>query len=346
MSARVLTMLAVVKEGPGPGFALREVPVPQPPPGWVRVRVRAVGICGTDIPIFEGIRKVPYPLIPGHEFAGEIDALGEGVQAWHVGERVAVGLVIGCGTCAACRRGEENLCPHITEIGIHINGAFAEYVLAPEKTLHRLPDHLSFADGASVDPVASSYRGIRRLNLQPQDDVAIFGLGPIGLYALQAVRAHGVRRVIAITPRRGLRAEIALRTGADAVIESAQAQDLVSAVREANHGAMPSVVIEATGKPEVFHDVFRVAAPGARVLLLGIFHEHAQFDPAQIIRKELRVEGSFCYTWDDFEASLDLIARDLVRTAPVITHTLPLAHMAEALRLIHQREAVKVILEP
>ncbi len=339
-------MLAVVKASPGPGFVLQDVPVPQPPAGWVRVRVRAVGICGTDIPIFEGIRPVPYPLIPGHEFAGEIDALGPGVTDWQTGDRVAVGLVIGCGACPACYRGQENLCPRITEIGIHINGAFAEYVLAPTKTLHRLPDHLSFADGASVDPLASSYRGIRRLNLQPCDDVAIFGLGPIGLYALQAVRAHGVRRVIAITPRRGLRGEIAHRVGADAVIESAACGDLTEAVRAANRGALPSVVIEATGKPSVFADLYRTAAPGARVLLLGIFHERGMFDPAQIIRRELRVEGSFCYTWDDFEASLDLIARGQVRTAPVITHTLSLSHMAEALERIHRREAVKVILEP
>ncbi|MCS6847931.1 MAG: zinc-binding dehydrogenase, partial [Anaerolineae bacterium] len=157
---------------------------------------------------------------------------------------------------------------------------------------------------------------------------------------------HGVRRVIAITPRRGLRGEIACRTGADALIESESCADLAEAVRAANGGALPTVVIEATGKPNVFGDVFRVAAPGARVLLLGIFHEHAAFDPAQIIRKELRVEGGFCYTWDDFEASLDLIARGQVRTAPVITHTLPLAHMAEALDLIHRREAVKVMLQP
>lgn len=339
-------MLAVVKERAGPGFALRELPVPEPPAGWVRVRVRAVGICGTDIPIFEGIRAVPYPLIPGHEFAGEIDALGERVTGWRRGDRVAVGLVIGCGTCAACHRGEENLCERITEIGIHINGAFAEHVVAPASTLHRLPDHLTFADGASVDPLASSYRGIRRLNLQPCDDVVIFGLGPIGLYALQAVRAHGVRRVIAVTPRRGLRAEIACRIGADALVESETCDDLVGAVRAANAGALPSVVIEATGKPEVFKDVYRVAAPGGRVLLLGIFHAQAAFDPAQIIRKELRVEGSFCYNWEDFDVSLDLIARGLVRTAPVITHTLPLARMAEALDLIHRREAVKVILEP
>ncbi|MFN4293881.1 MAG: zinc-binding dehydrogenase, partial [Thermoflexales bacterium] len=109
---------------------------------------------------------------------------------------------------------------------------------------------------------------------------------------------------------------------------------------------LPSVVIEATGKPSVFADLYRTAAPGARVLLLGIFHDSAVFDPAQIIRRELRVEGSFCYTWDDFEASLDLIARGQVRAAPVITHTLPLSRMGEALERIHRREAVKVILEP
>ncbi len=339
-------MLAVVKESPSPGFVLRDVPVPELKPGHVRVRVRAVGICGTDIPIFEGVRRVPYPLIPGHEFAGEIDAVSDDVRGWQPGDRVAVGLVIGCGECPACRAGEESRCPRITEIGIHINGAFAEYVLAPVSTLHRLPDHLSFADGASVDPLASSYRGIRRLNPLPEDSVVIFGLGPIGLYALQAVRAHGVRRVIAVTPRPSLRAQIACMLGADALITLDACDDLPTAIQAHNDGALPSLVIEATGKPAVFNDVLRVAATGARVLLLGIFHQPAAFDPALIIRKELRVEGSFCYNWSDFEASLNLIARGLVRTAPVITHRLPLSDMARALDLIHQREAVKVILEP
>lgn len=339
-------MLAVVKEGPGPGFALREVPKPELKPGHVRIRVRAVGICGTDLPIFDGVRRVPYPLIPGHEFAGEIEAVAADVHGWREGDRVAVGLVIGCGECPACRQGEESRCPRITEIGIHINGAFAEYVLAPTSALHRLPDHLGFADGASVDPLASSYRGIRRLAPSPEDEVIIFGLGPIGLYALQAVRAHGVRRVIGVTPRAGLRQQVACTLGADAVIEVEAEGDLVERVRAAGQGALPSLVIEATGKPDVFADVLRVAATGARVLLLGIFHQPAQFDPAQIIRKELRVEGSFCYNWGDFAASLDLIARGLVRTSPLITHRLPLAHMDQALSLIRRREAIKVILEP
>jgi 2-desacetyl-2-hydroxyethyl bacteriochlorophyllide A dehydrogenase len=339
-------MLAVIKEGPGPGFALREAPKPELRPGWVRVRVRAVGICGTDIPIFEGVRRVPYPLIPGHEFAGEIEAVGQGVEGWHTGDRVAVGLVIGCGECAACRQGEESLCERITEIGIHINGAFAEYVLAPAKALHALPAHLSFADGASVDPLASSYRGIRRLSLEPRDDVLILGLGPVGLYALQAVRAHGVRRVIAVTPRPGLRGQMACALGADALITSEGCQDLITAIRSANQGRLPSVVIEATGKPEAIGQALQAAGMGARVLLLGIFHQQAACDPAQIIRKELRISGSFCYNWDDFEASLDLIARGLVRTEPLITHRLPLARVGDALSLILKREAVKVILEP
>jgi len=339
-------MLAVVKEGPGPGFALREVPKPELRPGWVRIRVRAVGICGTDIPIFEGLRKVPYPLIPGHEFAGEIEAIGEGVEGRRVGDRVAVGLVIGCGECPACRRGEESLCERITEIGIHIDGAFAEYVLAPARALHALPAHLSFADGASVDPLASSYRGIRRLNLEPRDDVVIFGLGPIGLYALQAVRAHSARHVVAVTPRPGLRSQMARALGADALIISEGCHDLAAAVQSANHGRPPSVVIEATGKPEAVGQALQVAGMGGQVLLLGIFHQQAACDPAQIIRKELRIFGSFCYNWDDFQASLDLIARGLVRAAPLITHRLPLARIGDALSLILKREAVKVILEP
>ncbi len=338
-------MLAVVKEGPGPGFALRDLPIPKLLPGTVLVRVGSVGICGSDIPIFNGIRKVPYPLVPGHEFAGEIADIADDVSGWEIGERVAVGLVIGCGHCPMCRRGDENLCAELREIGIHINGAYAEYVRVPIRCLHRIPDSMSYADGATVDPLASAYRGIRRMSPQPSDQVVIFGPGPIGLYALQAVRVSGVTSVTVVGQHPGPRMDAAHSLGADLVVNSAR-KDLTSAIANITGGSMASLVVEATGKPNVFEQLLSICAKDARVLILGIFHEDACFTPATLVRGELRVEGSFCYNWIDFEMSLDLIKRGLVSNRHLITHTLPLDQIGQALEIINCQEAIKVILQP
>lgn len=337
-------MKAVVKEGPAPGFALREVPRPRAEPGTVVVRVKAVGICGTDIPIFDGVRQVPYPLIPGHEIAGVIDEVGPGVEDWRVGDRVVVGLIIGCGQCTYCHRGEESLCLNIRELGIHVNGGFAEYVQAPVSTLHRLPDEMSFIEGATADPLASSYRGVRRLGVSPDDRVVIFGPGPIGLYALQALRAHNPS-VLMVVGRSPGRLAVARHLGATHTV-SAREEDVASAVAEATCRHMASVVVEATGNPAAVPRLVEVAAPGARVLLVGIFHQPATFHLDPLVRHELRLEGSFCYNWDDLEASIELLRRRIVRTDGVVTHVLPLTEMGKALELIKRREAIKVILEP
>ncbi len=337
-------MLAVVKEGPGAGFALRDVPRPRPLPGTVIVRVKAVGICGTDIPIFDGIRSVPYPLIPGHEIAGIIDEVGPGVEGWQVGDRVVVGLVVGCGTCEYCRRGDEPLCPNIRELGIHVDGGYAEYLRAPASTLHRLPEDMSFVAGASADPVASSYRGIRRLRINPEDRVVIFGPGPIGLYALQAVAAHSPR-VLMMVGRSPERLQVALDLGATHVFSTRQG-DVAQAVAEVTGGRMANIIIEATGNPAVMPDLLQVAARGAHILLVGIFHQPTTIHLDPLVRHELQIKGSFCYNWDDLEASIELLRRGIVRTDGIVTHVLPLAEMSKALELIKNRQAIKVILEP
>lgn len=288
---------------------------------------------------------MPYPLIPGHEFAGEIEAVGPGVSDWRPGDRVAVRLVIGCGACAACRRGEENLCCNITEIGIHINGAYTEYVIVPATNLHRLPDAMSFLEGATVDPVASSYRGIRRMKPQPYDHVVIFGPGPVGLYAMQVLRVYGVASLTMVARGDGIRSQAAAALGADRVVES-DAEDLAAAVASVTGGKMASLVVEATGNPHTLAMLPAVSAPAARVLLLGVFHGGVHLAPAPIVRSELRYEGSFCYNWTDFEVSLELLARKLVSTQHVVTHILPLSEMGRALDLIEKRQAIKVVLEP
>lgn len=336
-------MKAIVKEKPGPGFALREVPVPQAEPGTVIVQVKAVGICGSDVPILEGIRPVPYPLIPGHEFAGVIAEVGPGVTDWRVGDRVTAGLVIGCGECLYCRRGQEELCDNLKEIGIHVDGAYAEYVRVPAVNLHRLPAELSFYQGASVDPIASSYHGLRRLNLRPEDTVVIFGDGPIGLYALQVVRARGVEKVM-LVGHHDNRLEVAAGFGATVV--NSHRQEPVEAVARFTNGHMADLVVEATGAAGVMPAVLSSTAKGGTVLLLGIFHHEAPLNPAPIIRHELQVVGSLCYSKEAFAASLELLRRGCVRIDSIVTHVFPLEEIGRALELLKRREAIKVILEP
>lgn len=336
-------MRAVVKEAPGPGFVLRETDRPLAEPGTVVVRVEAVGICGSDVPIFDGVRDVPYPLILGHEFAGVIAEVGPQVTAWDVEDRVTAGLVIGCGHCPYCRQGREMLCDDLQEIGFHVNGAYAEYVQVPVANLVRLPDEVSFHQGASVDPVASSYHGLRRLNLRPEDAVVLFGDGAIGLYALQAVRARGVDRTL-LVGHHDSRLEVAAGFGA-AVVNSHH-RDPREAISRFTDGRMADVVVEATGAAPVMANALDATGKGGTILLLGVFHHDAQFNPASIVRQELQVTGSFCYSKEAFAASLGLLHRGQVDVDPVVTHVLPMEEIGAALEMIHQREAIKVILEP
>ncbi|MDR7434567.1 MAG: alcohol dehydrogenase catalytic domain-containing protein [Armatimonadota bacterium] len=337
-------MRAVLKEQPGPGFVLKDVEEPVPRPQWVVIEVKAAGICGTDIPIFDGIRHVPVPLIPGHEISGVVARKGRGVDQLEVGDRVAIDLVISCGDCRSCRRGDDSLCDRIQEIGIDLDGGFAQYVAVPARNAFKLPANLSFLDGASIDPIASAYHAVRQAFITAKDTVAIVGPGPIGLYALQLVRAEGARRTVMVGTRPS-RLEVAKSLGADAVVDLSW-EDPVEAVLRANEGRLADIVIEATGNPDAVETACQVASKKGKIVLAGIFHQEARVHPQHIVRKELRVRGSFCYTREDFATCIQLVADGRVRTAPLITHVLPLDQIGEGLRLIKNREAIKVILEP
>jgi 2-desacetyl-2-hydroxyethyl bacteriochlorophyllide A dehydrogenase len=332
-------MLAVVKEREGPGFALRTVPAPVPPPGWVRVRVRAAGICGSDLPIFEGRRRVPLPLIPGHEVAGEVDRLGPDVAGWAPGDRVAVGMVVACARCAACAAAHPELCDALVELGIDADGGFADYMVAPAANLHRVPDSLSFAEATAADPLASTLHGLAAAQITRDDVVAVFGVGAVGLYTVQLARRAGARRVVAVG-RRDDALRLARDLGAEAV--DLRRQD-AAAVRELTGGGA-SVVVEATGAPAVVPQVVASAAKAARIVVLGVFHEPAPVDLGAVVRRELRLFGRLCYTWDEYEQALALLASGQIR--PLVSHVFPLSEISRALELVRRRGAIKVVVEP
>ena len=179
-------MLAVVKEHLGPGFSVKEVPYPVLRDTDVIIKVRSVGICGSDGPILAGTRPVPYPLTPGHEFSGDVVEVGKAVKNLKVGDRVTPCIVIGCGDCDMCIEGKEVLCDELVETGIHVDGAMAEYVRVPAKVCRKMRDTTTYDQGASVDPIASAYRTVKASGITSKDVCCVYGAGPIGLYAVRA----------------------------------------------------------------------------------------------------------------------------------------------------------------
>jgi len=344
----VKQMLAVVKNKPGKGWELREVPKPRPAGDEVVLRVRLIGICGSDLAIWDGREKdLHLPVIPGHEFAGEVVERGPAVQGFLAGTRVAVNLVRNCGSCYQCRKGQGNLCLNPNLIGFHSNGGFAEYACVPAKNCHLLPEGMSWEDAASIDPVTSAVAAVQKVGIGPADRVAILGPGPIGLYACQLARLQGAREVYVIGTREHLLAK-ARELGAHRtfLVDRADLKGCVRGILEASEGKGPEVVVEATGNPAALDLALSVAAKGGRIALVSIYHERTDIEPNTIVFKELKVFGSFDYRWIDFENALHLIAGGRVATGPLITHKLPLSRIQEGIALMQSREAIKVLLEP
>ena len=339
-------MLAVVKPSAEAACQVLTIPRPDPQAGQVLVRVWAVGICGTDLPIFSGQRKVPYPLVPGHEFAGEVVSNGPGAHTFVPGDRVTAGLVAACGECPWCRKGQESLCDQVYKIGISGNGGFAQYVAVPEKTLHHLPDSMTFAQGASIDPVASAYRPISKARIKSNDLVVIVGPGPIGLYALQLARAEGAMHVAVLGAEAdGPRLDLAQRLGADMVLDVSR-KDPAQAVQSLFQNRLADVVIEAAGSQSSLHTCLQVAKKQARICLVGLFHHQVAFDAGDVVRKELSIQGSICYTREDFQTSLDLVAAGRVQVDPLITHTYALTDIHQAIQAAEAKTSVKAMILP
>ncbi|OHD74543.1 MAG: hypothetical protein A2V99_08635 [Spirochaetes bacterium RBG_16_67_19] len=341
-------MLAVVKEQPGEGWALREVARPGPAAGEVLLRVHRIGICGSDLAIFDGREKdLRLPVIPGHEFAGEVVERGAEVQGLPIGARVAVNLVRNCGHCYQCRKGQGNLCLDPNLIGFHSNGGFAEFACVPAGNCHPLPEGMSWEAAASIDPLTSALAAVQKAGVGPGDRVAILGPGPIGLYACQLARLQGAREIFVIGTRAHL-LEKARELGADRAfkVDRADMTACLPGILEASDGRGAEVVVEATGNPAALDLALAVASKGGRIALVSIYHERTEIEPNSVVFKELRILGSFDYRWIDFENALRLIAGGRVRTEPLITHRLPLSRIQEGIALMQSRQAIKVLLEP
>ena len=342
------TMPAVMKIARGEGqVALREATVPRPGPGQVLLAVRAAGICGTDLHIFHDEYPTQPPVVLGHELAGEVAAVGEGVSRVAPGDRVTTETYFHlCGACRFCRGGQPNLCPERRSIGSAVNGGFAPYVLVPERNVHRLPDGLSFQEAALTEPLACVVHGALELPKVTAGDVAVItGPGAIGLLALQAVRAAGAAVVMLGTAADRRRLELARALGATRAIDITE-EDADPIVRELTGGWGADIVIECSGAGPAALGLLEHARRGGQYAQIGLFGKPVAWDLDQVCMKELRVTGSNASVPSAWRTALRLLAAGSVRTAPLISDVYPLAGWEDAFQRFERREGVKLLLDP
>jgi 2-desacetyl-2-hydroxyethyl bacteriochlorophyllide A dehydrogenase len=341
-------MLAVVKEKRGRGWKLKDVPKPTPDRHEVLIRVKRIGICGSDMAIFDGREEdINLPIIPGHEFAGEIVRCGEG-SGLPIGSRVAVNLVNNCGHCFYCKAGYPNRCEHTNLIGFHTNGGFAEFVSVPSRNCHLLPEGMDWEDAASAEPVTSALAAMKKARIRSSDSVAIIGPGPIGLYACQIAALEGAHSIYVVGTREN-RLEIASALGAGKtylVNRDGPNEDVRDRIIHDAGGLGADVVLEASGNSSALDFAIGIAAKGARIVLVSIFHEHTNITPMDIVFKEAHILGSFDYGWKDFEDGLKLIQHKRVETRSLVSHSFPLSQIDRGISLMEERQALKVMIEP
>lgn len=335
-------MLAIVKDFSQSGVSLQEVPEPEFSPYEVLIRVRAVGICGSDVRIYKEVKPGAKKIIIGHELAGEVVDCGEKVHSYKKGDRVATTICIGCAICRYCRKGYFNLCNKLEEIGITIDGGMAEYLSVPARNIHRIPDHVSFEAATLADPLSCTIRGLEMINLQKGSWITILGPGTIGLLALQIAKRHLLARVI-VTGTREDRLALAREWGADHTVNVNQT-DPVRFILEATDGGA-DFAFEAAGSPQALQHALLSTRKNGTIVVLTV-HKRVQLDFESVIRNELKVLGSICYNYKEFNQALDLIQKGKLDLKPFTSHTFPMKDYREAFDFVMNKKGIKAIIQP
>ena len=340
-------MQAIVKAQRAPGLVVKSVPKPSPGSGEVLIAVRHAGVCGTDLHIADwdpwAQGRMHPPVVVGHEFAGEIVALGEGVAELKIGQLVTAEGHIVCGHCLQCRTGNSHICRNTRIIGVDRDGAFAEFIVMPATNVLTL-DGIPTEVGAIMDPMGNAFHTVLTADI-PGSYVFIVGCGPIGCFAVGIARAAGAAKVVAsdVNPKR---LALAQKMGAHVTIDATK-QDVVRQVLEATGNDGADVVCEMSGVPSALHQAFASVRMGGRVQLLGLPKGEVQVDLAnEIIFKGITIYGVIGRKmYETWHLMRRFLSSGMFDPRPVMTHKLPLAQIDEALAAIRSGDAGKVILE-
>lgn len=354
MSAPLTTMHALVLHGVGDA-RFESIPLPEPGPGEVRLRIAFCGVCGSDIPrtFVKGTYK--FPTVCGHEFAGVIDHLGPDVTGFRTGDRVAVFPLLWCGKCEACEQGRYVQCHDYDYLGSRRDGAFADYVVAPQRNLLRVPENVSLEEASMTEPASVALHAVRRGRVTFGHTVAVFGAGPIGLMVAQWARAMGAAQVVLfdLVPEK---LELAKQLGFTLAFNSRE-RNAVAVVNELTSGQGAHVAIESAGVPPTFVQAVEATRRGGRMVILGNPSGDVTLSDAlisQAMRREIDLVGTWNTEYsamgndDDWRASLAAMSSGTLHLKPLITHRVPLSQAWAALQMMQQGQTFysKVLIHP
>jgi len=338
---------AAVFYAPG-DVRVENIDIPKIGPGELLVQIKEATTCGTDVKAYRRGHRLFHPPTPlGHEWAGVVVQVGEGVTRFRVGDRVAGANSAPCGRCYYCKVGQPQLCDDL----LIMFGSFAEYLQVPARIVEvntfKLPDHLSFAAAAMIEPLACAVNGIMESGIRLGDTVAVNGAGPIGLYFVRLAALRGAR--VIVTDLSDMRLEVAASLGAAEVINVSRLPDAVRAVRDLTEdGRGVDVAIEAVGLPETWENTILMARKGGTVNLFGGPKEGTTFTtPTGLVHyNQLTLKGVFHLTPDTARMAFDLLANGQVSERPFISGVQPLSQVVEALEAHARQEVVKYAIVP
>ena len=332
-------------------LSITDMPEPEVGEHDVLVQIKACGICGSDIHGFDGSsgRRVP-PLIMGHEAAGVVAQTGDAVTKTKEGDRVTFDSMVSCGQCFFCRRGEMNLCDNRRVLGVSCedyrqHGCFAEYAVVPEHIIYPMPDNLAFEHAAMIEPVSVAVHAVKRTPITKGDTAAVIGVGMIGLLVVQALKAAGCSKIIAVDLAEE-KLKLAQELGADLSVNP-KTTDAVKSIQEATDGRGADVTMEVVGATPTVKTAIEGARKGGHVTLVGNLAPEVDFPLQSVVTRELTIYGS-CASNGEYPECIDLLARGVIQAEPLISAKAPLEEGADWFDRLYAAEAglMKVILQP
>lgn len=329
---------------PGAPLEVIELPDPVAGPGEVVVRVKACGICGSDLHAAGRGFRMPPGTVMGHEFSGVVDTLGEGVENLNPGDPVVVMSYLGCGECEPCRLGEAQRCRKVKLVGFgEVPGAYAELMKTRPGSVFKMPSAMDFRAGATVEPLVVGLHGVHRAALAAGESCVVMGAGPIGIVTMLWARFAGARAIVVSEPAEHRR-RLALELGADAAVDPRMRNP--AGMVEQLTGAGPAVIFECIGAPGTMGEAIAYARRGGRVVIIGVCTEDDGFAPITAMSKELDLRFSLGVERAEIETAIAMLAAGRISTAPMITHTLPIDDLPRAFAaLARPTNQTKVMVE-
>ena len=327
-----------------------DLPVPTPGHDEILVRVAACGICGSDVHGYDGSsgRRIP-PLVMGHEAAGIVERVGDGVNNFHQGDRVTFDSTIYCGQCVFCRRGEVNLCDRREVLGVSCGdyrraGAFAEFVVVPARIAYHLPENLSFPEAALLEAVSVALHAVSLVSIKPEDTALVVGAGTIGLLVQQAMRAAGCSRVFVIdvdATRLGLSESL----GATSTLTSGP--DLLQQILQMTNGLGVDIAVEAVGNTPAVHTAINSVRKGGHVVLVGNISPEVTIPLQKVVSRQITLHGS-CASAGEYPRAIELMSSGQIKVKPLISAVAPLDGGAQWFERLyaHEKGLMKVVLDP